>query len=475
MKEKGITYQELRLSISSILYIKTLRITENINNHATMKVSAMLTDDMKEEIIHEAEMNVSLYYIEEGTSHTLFTGRVTKLDLTIEGDLYQLEIEANSYTYDMDINKRSRSFQDINMLSHEVIKSVMKHYKDSDCLLKIPNEPIGQLVVQYEETDWQFIKRFVSRYNEGLYPEASFSQLRYYIGVPPTEQEVNWDHLPYTISKNIKDYSCMKKNALPMIKEVDYVVYRVQAYDYAPLGATIVYQKKNFTISKIQRELIDGQLMSTYQIQLKNGLLQPKIYNEAITGVSIDGNIIEVSRNKVKAQLAVDEVQEKKKAYWFPYATMSASKDGSGWHCMPEIGESIRAYFPTHDEKEGYVITNIKAHRPDTPSKEDSMSNPTNKSLSTPHNKAVHFTEEGVLIIADDGAGQVLLGIDGTVTVSGVEKISLNANEDITIRAEKEIVLTADNIVDLLCEKDGQIQILPGGTMNIKSKEIIEN
>ena len=103
------------------------------------------------------------------------------------------------------------------------------------------------------------------------------------------------------------------------------------------------------------------------------------------------------------------------------------------------------------------------------------MSNPAKKSLSTSHNKAVHFTEEGVLIIADDGAGQVLLGADGTVTVSGVEKISLNANEDIIIRAEKEIVLTADNTVDLLCEKEGQVQILPGGVLNIIAKEIIEN
>ena len=44
-------------------------------------------------------------------------------------------------------------------------------------------------------------------------------------------------------------------------------------------------------------------------------------------------------------------------ARWFPYATVYSSGDGTGWYCMPEIGDKIRLYFPTEKEQDAYVIS----------------------------------------------------------------------------------------------------------------------
>lgn len=475
MLQKVITYKQLKISLCDVLYIKSLKIDESINNHSSLSLTAVLSDKMKVEIIHDLDEVVNVYYLEKEQPISLFQGRITKLNINTEGDLYYLYLEARSYTYGMDITRKSRSFQDTKMTSHDVINSIMKEYPQNDCLIKIPNEPIGELVIQYEETDWEFIRRFVSRYRAGLYPDNGYSCLRYYVGRPSQVAQVSWDHIPYKVSKSIEEYNDMKSNYLIDATLVSHVVYEVGAYEYLPLGTTVAYRGKDLCISKIRRQLIGGELISYYNLQTKEGQYQRRLYNQRITGVSIDGLILEVKRNKVKVHLEIDNHQDKNKAYWFPYSTVSASSGGSGWYCMPEVGESVRAYFPIHEEKEGYVITNIKSHTPDTSQEGDFMSDPMSKNISTAQDKQVLFTPDGVFIIANSGNGQINLKLDGSVDVIGIDDISLNAVEDVTIRAEKEVSISGDKKIDVLCEAEGHLQILPGGNMKLNAKEIYEN
>lgn len=475
MWQKVISYKELKISLCQILYVKELNIQESINNHGTLTLTAILTNEMKAEMIHQLDEVINVYYGEGESCVSLFQGRITTISFDTEGELYRLYVTAKSYTYGMDITRKSRSFQDINMLSHTLIKSIMKDYPQSDCLLEIPNEPIGELVIQYEETDWEFIKRFVSRYGAGLFPENGFSGLRYHAGTPRENAKVSWEDRPYEIIKDIAAYRKVQSNSLKDMNPLHYVTYRVGAYDYLSLGTEVTYRGSTLYIYEISRRLEGGQLISYYDLRQKKGLREPKCYNERITGVSIDGLIIEVKRNQVKVHLEIDNNQDKGKAYWFPYSTVSASEGGSGWYCMPEIGESVRAYFPVHDEKESYVITNIKGHTPEAPQEGDYMSDPTNKNISTAQDKQVLFTPEGVFIVANSGNGQVNLKLDGSVEVSGIDDISINAVKEVKLRGDKEVSLSADKKIDILCEAEGHIQILPGGIMLLDAKEIYEN
>lgn len=475
MWQKVISYKELKISLCQILYVKELNIQESINNHGTLTLTAILTNEMKAEMIHQLDEVINVYYGEGESCVSLFQGRITTISFDTEGELYRLYVTAKSYTYGMDITRKSRSFQDINMLSHTLIKSIMKDYPQSDCLLEIPNEPIGELVIQYEETDWEFIKRFVSRYGAGLFPENGFSGLRYHAGTPRENAKVSWEDRPYEIIKDVAAYRKVQSNSLKDMNPLHYVTYRVGAYDYLSLGTEVTYRGSTLYIYEISRRLEGGQLISYYDLRQKKGLRQTKCYNERITGVSIDGLIIEVKRNQVKVHLEIDNNQDKGKAYWFPYSTVSASEGGSGWYCMPEIGESVRAYFPVHDEKESYVITNIKGHTPEAPQEGDYMSDPTNKNISTAQDKQVLFTPEGVFIVANSGNGQVNLKLDGSVEVSGIDDISINAVKEVKLRGDKEVAISADKKIDILCEAEGHIQILPGGTMLLDAKEIYEN
>ena len=121
------------------------------------------------------------------------------------------------------------------------------------------------------------------------------------------------------------------------------------------------------------------------------------------------GQIAAAKRDRVQVDMEIDNGGKEGEHYWFPYSTVASSPDGSGWYCMPENGESVRVYFPVADEKEAYVVTNIKAHEPKEGNQDDPMGNPNVRNIETAQGNQVQFTEEGVVIAAGRKQGSILL------------------------------------------------------------------
>ena len=115
-------------------------------------------------------------------------------------------------------------------------------------------------------------------------------------------------------------------------------------------------------IEQAWHTLNDGVLHNLYLLKLKEGFRSLKAYNTMLVGSSVSGKVVEVSRDRVMVDLDIDGPG--RAAYWFPYSTMSASPDGSGWYCMPEKGDGVRVYFPTKEEGEAYAVSAISGHKP---------------------------------------------------------------------------------------------------------------
>ncbi len=64
-------------------------------------------------------------------------------------------------------------------------------------------------------------------------------------------------------------------------------------------------------------ERINGwNIKNTYTMKRKEGLKGLEIHNYELVGASVIGQVIEISRDKVKVQLEMDE--QGRVAYWFP-------------------------------------------------------------------------------------------------------------------------------------------------------------
>ena len=65
-----------------------------------------------------------------------------------------------------------------------LLDQILQSYPGSAYLLSVPDEPVGQLLVQYQETDWQFLKRVFSQQYAPLGACMGQEGIHIYAGVP---------------------------------------------------------------------------------------------------------------------------------------------------------------------------------------------------------------------------------------------------------------------------------------------------
>ena len=132
-----------------------------------------------------------------------------------------------------------------------------------------------------------------------------------------------------------------------------------------------------------------------------------------------------------------------KDVYWFPYATMSASLNGSGWYYMPEQGDRVRVEFPDKYASDALVINSASVYEAGG-GKKDSMASPAVKYLSNQAGQKMALGPQGVAVSAGssgitvDNGGAVILWGSNEILVKAEEKISFSA-EQITMRAASQL------------------------------------
>ncbi len=476
MEEYAITYENLVLSTYSIEHILDLHLYEQINDHGMLHLIAIIPEEHAEEYVYTTEpmQSVTLgYRKEDQTTETLYRGLVTDIQINCSGNVYYMDLTVKGKTYAMDIIKRYRSFQNTAMTTHELIREVLSGYQDSDCILQIPNEPIGRLIVQYHETDWEFLVRVVSHYGAVLVPDLVSERLAFYVGIPEQGDEFTITPYHYHVSKSMDEYLAIRENQWADVKEMDFMVFQALDVQIFRVGNFINLYGKRLVIQAVQRELTDGILKNTYTMKRKEGLKGLEIHNYELVGASVIGQVIEISRDKVKVQLEMDE--QGRAAYWFPYSTMSASPDGSGWYCMPEKGDRVRVYFPTNQESDAYAVSAVSGHQPQPGDAEDPMGNPAVKYLKTKADQVIQFAEEGIIINSGSGQATVFLGNSGDLSVYGTTNVNVTAKNTLSLVSKGQLLIGAKDTVSIKRGEGTSITLDQDGNINLKGKKIYSN
>ena len=468
----AITYKDLYLGAIGIAYFRSIEIKEAPGEHASLFVEAVLNSDTSENAFHEIEDTISLVYKKDNEDKVLFYGVLKDIAMDRDGDELVVRIKALDGTCQMDVERKKRIFQNPQMGVHELVRLVMSTYSGSDHAVHIPNIPIGQLVVQYEETDWEFLKRFLSKYQEHLYPDPAFPDIRFEAGLSPKPESRDWNKLPFSLSQDFIYLEAMKENGCQNLTRSQNAVYELSSYDIAAIGSQITYKGSSWFVESAKRTLKEGLLLNRYCLRQRESLKLLSYYNGRITGVSLEGTIAAVKRNQVQVNMAIAAGSGEK--YWFPFSTVAASSDGSGWYCMPEKGDSIRVYFPVADEKEAYVVTHGKGHKPEPGNSSDTMANPDHRNIQTAQGNQVKMTEEGVLIAAGDGHGSILLKKSGEVVLNALKDIQILAAENLNFTAKKDLTIKSQTSVRVACQSGADIEIKKGA-VDFHGDEIYEN
>lgn len=82
------------------------------------------------------------------------------------------------------------------MTPEELMAEVMRTYPAADYKLNVPKMPIGQLIIQYEETDWEFLNRFLPVIRNRSTQIRSLNVSVFWLANPPIRNSWNGTACP---------------------------------------------------------------------------------------------------------------------------------------------------------------------------------------------------------------------------------------------------------------------------------------
>lgn len=451
MKDVIATFGNIRVEPYELIHLLSLEIKKPINSHARLTFTALIDKSKKEAYIRQAasESTVKITLLDENSTKSkgtvIFDGIVLNVKVNDVRGTYYLTVDAISHTYALDRKRNKRSFQNPKLTYSSLIKAVLSDYKGADFIDGASHgKAIQTFVMQYEETDWQFLKRMASRFNAVLVASANKGVPSFYFGLPEGQDKGEVKLAYYTMKKRIADYQSAVVNKISGAKEEDYVEYLIESSMLLEPGNEVRFNSRKLVVGEAVSTIRDGILHHTYKLYPRNGLRVKKEYNNAIIGASIHAKVVKVHRDTVRAKLDMDDQEDPNTDYWFPYSTIYASEDNTGWYCMPEQGDNIRIYFPSKKEEEGYAISSVKREVPTpaaananaTAPAQDRMSDPDVKTFRTKYGKEIMLSPDQIKISANGMS----------ITISDANGIEIVSDKNVNINAGQDIVLSASTL-----------------------------
>ncbi len=407
--------------------ILDLKLIREINEHAKFYIKGIISDELNDGYVEESGnspvIKVSIKD-NEGNITEVFNGGVTNISINSFNNVKTLEVSAMSNTYLMDIEKKCRSFQGDNLAYREIFNKINSMYGNVQMIDYVSaGRIIDKIVVQYNETDWEFLKRLVSHFNVPVIPECILGGVKYSIGKGGASVPCNLTEFNYSINKGLREYNLKASSSSNVpLNDVDFITYEVTTNRILKLFSSVTFKEKSLSVYKCEIALVNGILSNKYYLRDDNGTMVKKIFNEKISGASLDGKIIDVTKDIVKVALKIDGYSNTvDKTIWIHYSTVFSSPDGTGLYCMPEIGDAIRLYFPDTIERSSYVINAVDLKSTNSQARQD----PAVKSFSTKYGKQI-IMRPGAIDILSSGNTMTLNDKNG-ITVNSDKSISMSA------------------------------------------------
>lgn len=420
----------------SLLDICECYISKIANQHCTAIISGHIDDKNEESYFRKSlvEEWLTIYGITEGGAEIeLFGGYVKDFSLLKIDGQKAVQISLESGTVLMDLIKRRLTYQDLTETYRNIVDGIVSKYINGVVVANYTaDNVIGSMKVQYEETDWEFIKRLASNIQQVVIPHAHKTSVVIDFGLNETVSETR-----------ILDVLEEK-----IFKEKQGISYGVKTKECFDIGAKIEYKERVLFVYSVKSIYEKGELIHEYILKDKNQFVGEKYCNDKIIGASLSANVTAIERDEVKVcVIGEDGVKQK----WFSYATVYSSPDGTGWYCMPEPGDRVRIYFPTNEEQDAYVINST--HLPVTESdseSEASRTNPDNKSIKNKDGKEILLTPEKILITNNKGMS-----------------IEINDEQGISIISDKKIIMESNEGIDMISKSKG-VNIIASEEINLQ-------
>ncbi len=406
-----ITYQDIAINGSQGFRIQELTIQQKVFEHAQAYIKLLIDNEAGMSLVeHITENELTII---EALGRRIFAGTPTDVKLSHKDGDTILKLELISTTKLLDCTYKKRSFQSTGIpyatLMQEVVGGAGTVYVNG-----ISNVTEG-ILVQYQETDWAFVRRLATRCGTFVSADVRASKPSIYVGVAP-----NTNH------------------------------------DVPQAGS----MRDGEVITEVNSRLIRGILITTVKTTPIDLVLSqaPLMYStNPVVGKIFAGTVMAVNADSVQVHITDIDGSFEAGNWWFSYSTIySSPSNGAGIYSMPKVGETVRVFFPTDDPSEAFAAGSLNARESGTSSKE--------KVYTSPEGMGVKYYEGGLTIYTKDKSVSIDLSADGTmeiranqsIDIACMENVVFSSGDKLSITAGKEVFLGAANsFIDLNAQGDG--------------------
>lgn len=462
--------------ILELEYVKT------INDHAKLYVRGVLKEGEEDSLIAQQWDEMPVKLTQAGV--TLFCGVASDVGVVCENGVYYLEAEALSWTVKLDRVEKKRSFQEHGRGYDSIVNQIAAEFGGSaKCVA--PAKQVRNLLLQYRETDWEFLKRLASHSNSVLVPDPTQEKPAFSFGVADGKSYVEETaKADFSIRKNVARYRQLSQSEEISYQEEDAIEYTIRT-EFATLeiGDQVSVRGKSLYVREVRMSLKGSVLLCTCVATTKQGIAAPKMSHPHISGLTLTGEVLKIINYTLKVHLSIDESQDEGTAYQFPYATGYTTEGDTGWYMMPEEGDSVEIVFPTEDENDAYAAQSVR--RGET----DRTNDPNIKYIRTVYGIEIQMNKSEIVITSDDWLtfmdltkknGILIFTINDvnvmsakSITLSTLKNISMFCKGDFYLQAGKKIMMNAMKSIDI-ANKTNSMHMDPKKGIEIEAEKPIK-
>lgn len=331
-----------------------VRLEKKAGEHTKAFFSGILNPEKEGQdncIVPESEIEI----FDKGTEELLFRGIIRKVEIgveTVDADpLKRVELELASGTYLLDRKKWNRAFQNTSMNYQSAAELILKGYKGAALMMKqgMDTLPLGRPIIQYQETDWMFLKRLMSRLNQPLIPDNTSSKPQLYAGIIGMEEICE---IQPGEENQVQELYYIKQGDEDGYLEYIWTTER-NGLKTRNVGDEIRYRGVTYYIKEAEILVRNSSIRHQYRFCLDSGFSIKEMQNSYMTGLALPGAVGKVSGDQVQVRLDIDAVEESN--CWYTYSTFYST-----FYCMPEIGDRVHLYIPGMKEEQAFVLNSIR-------------------------------------------------------------------------------------------------------------------
>ncbi len=454
--QKKIEYADLQfISAFAMEKILDFQTWEDPGEHARGNFRLLLSENGTD----INSMNAPIQLLGQGnTAGALFSGYPEKVEIKEERGYRIADIQAVSGTILLDQKKSNRVFQKKVQTYMGIASAVTADTDHSACILPGSDMRTGGTLIQYQETDWRFLKRMASQLGLPLVPDTSYYYPRFYLGLPEGEKRELGEIIACDLCFDGRYYAVSGKC---LVDREDFICYDVVTRTSLSLGDRVTYEGRELLVSRKKTELAGGEVIFTYRLAGNSYTWVPWEDNPDYTGMSFVGSIVGTQGEQVEVAFDIDKTAAGGNRYGFAPAT------GNLMYCMPQKGTKTSLYIGNGDEAQGIATGCIRTNG----STCEGTGSPEKKSFRSEHGKGmdlypqsmgldggetgkITFEDETGTTIESNG-GLVLMAKEG-IRLESMTGIAMQGMSDImALYSEGASSLCVNGSVDMLGKMTG--------------------